>query len=106
MSFLSYLRLSVFICGFFFFPFTAIAAEPGLSIRWEKSKNFLYITGPNVSGGEVTVNYLEAYCRPGSTDADWRAHTRMGHATELVAASDDLKRIELRCTVTDGVQAK
>jgi hypothetical protein len=85
-------------CGF--------AAEPpsGLSIRWEK--NYLYVTGPNVPGGEVSVHYLEAYCRPGSTDADWRAYTKIPHSTELLAASDDRKRIELRCTVTDGVTAK
>jgi len=83
-------------CGF--------AAEPGLSIRWEK--NYLTITGPSVAGGEVPIHYLEAYCRPGSTDADWRTHTVVGHTTELVAANDDGKRIELRCLLKDGVTAR
>jgi hypothetical protein len=82
----------------------AHAAEPGLSIRWEK--NWLYVAGPNVAGDEVRVHYLEAYCRPGSTDVDWRLHTVVGHQTELVAASDDGKHVELRCRLNDGVTAR
>ena len=77
------------------------AADTGLSISWEK--NYLTIRGARVPGDEIKVHYLEAYCRPGSTDADWVKHTLIGHKTELVAASADGKRIELRCTLTDGV---
>lgn len=77
------------------------AADAGLSISWEK--NYLTIRGARVPGDEIKVHYLEAYCRPGSTDADWVKHTLIGHKTELVAASADGKRIELRCTLTDGV---
>lgn len=75
-----------------------------MSIRWEK--NWLYVVGPNVAGGEVAIHYLEAYCRPGSTDADWKSHTVIGHTTELVAASDDGKHVELRCTLNDGVTVR
>jgi hypothetical protein len=51
-------------------------------------------------GGELEVWYLEAYCRPGSTDRDWK-ETVIGHRTELVSAGP--QRIELRCKVKDGV---
>ena len=41
-----------------------------LSIEWEK--NFLTVSGPRIPGGAVRIHYLEAYCRPGSTDRDWK----------------------------------
>jgi hypothetical protein len=76
------------------------AAGDGLRIRWEK--NFLTISGDDLPGQEMRVQYLEAYCRPGSTDRDW-GQTVIGHTTELVSASDDGKVIKLRCTLKDGV---
>lgn len=75
-------------------------AEP-LRLHWEK--NYLTISGNQVPGGEIKIHYLEAYCRAGSTDADWVAHTRMQHTTELVSASDDGTLIRLRCQVNDGL---
>ena len=45
---------------------------------------------------------LEAYCRPGSTDRDWH-ETVIPHESELVLATDDGKRIELRDRLSDGV---
>jgi len=81
---------------------SAIAADaPGLSLQW--AKNYLVIRGPRVHGGEIKVHYLEAYCRPGSTDADWVKHTMIGHRTEQLSASADGRLIELRCTLNDGV---
>ena len=47
----------------------SLAADSGLRLAWEK--NMLTISGENIPGGEVKVWYLEAYCRPGSTDRDW-----------------------------------
>ncbi|MEX2214678.1 MAG: hypothetical protein WD768_11150 [Phycisphaeraceae bacterium] len=76
-----------------------LAADPDhLKITWEK--NYLTITG-NLPG-DITINYLEAYCRPGSTDRDWH-ETVIGHKTELVEASDDKRIIKLKCTLKDGV---
>jgi hypothetical protein len=72
-----------------------------LKLRWEK--NYLTISGPQLPGGEMEVNYLEAYCRAGSTDADWGKHTVVGHTTELIEASEDGTQIKLRCTLKDGV---
>lgn len=72
----------------------------GLRIRWEE--NFLTISGGDLPGQEMKVHYLEAYCRPGSTDRDW-GETVIGHNTELISASDDGRVIKLRCTLSDGV---
>ena len=76
-------------------------AQPTLTLAREK--NWLVIKGGHLPKGEVRINYLEAYCRPGSTDADWMKHTYVGHETELVSASPDGKRIQLRCKVKDGL---
>ncbi len=65
-------------------------------------EGFLTIRGDDLPGQEMRVHYLEAYCRPGSTDRDW-GQTVIGHTTELVSASDDGKVIKLRCTLKDGV---
>lgn len=77
-------------------------ARPDLRIDWDK--NFLTIRGA-FPGETIRVNYLEAYCRPGSTDRDWR-ETVIGHRTELVSASDDRRRISLKCQLKDGVSAE
>lgn len=73
--------------------------KPPLTIRW--AENFLTIRGDRLPG-EIRINYLEAYCRPGSTDRDW-GQTVIGHKTELVSASDDGRTIELRDRLNDGV---
>jgi hypothetical protein len=78
----------------------SFAAGDGLQIRWDK--NFLTIYGNDLPGQEMRVQYLEAYCRPGSTDRDW-GQTVIGHTTELDSASDDGKVIKLKCTLKDGV---
>src|SRR5437868_9417948 len=78
----------------------SIAAEPtGLAISWEK--NFLTIGG-DVPGAELRTLYLEAYCRPGSTDREWR-ETVIPHKAEQVEASSDGKLIKLRDKLADGV---
>lgn len=74
-------------------------ANDGLTIAW--AKNMLTIRGAALPG-EISIHYLEAYCRPGSTDRDW-GETVIGHTTTLVSSSPDGKRITLRCDVKDGV---
>ena len=76
------------------------AQSPDLTLAREK--NWLVIQGAHLPKGEVRINYLEAYCRPNSTDADWH-DTTLGHTTELVSLSEDRKAMKLRCTVKDGV---
>src|SRR6476620_2899243 len=70
-----------------------------LTIEWEK--NYLTIRG-DFPGGELRALYLEAYCRPGSTDREWR-ETVIPHTAELIEASTDGKLIKLRDKLADGV---
>jgi len=85
----------------FFFLATAGLAQNTLTLAREQ--NWLIIRAAHLPGKEIRINYLEAYCRAGSTDADWRQHTFVGHQTQLVSASADGKRIELHCDVNDGL---
>jgi hypothetical protein len=75
-------------------------ATDGLRVGW--ADNFLTVSGPEVPGGEVKIWYIEAYCRPGSTDREW-GETTIGHRTEVVAADPAGKWLRLRCTLGDGV---
>jgi hypothetical protein len=78
------------------------SAEPsvrGLSISWEN--NYLTVRG-DFPGEEIRTHYLEAYCRPGSTDRDWN-ETVIRHKTERIAVSKDGRLIRLKDTLDDGV---
>jgi hypothetical protein len=74
---------------------------PGLTLKRDHS--FLIIQGAAIPGGDIRINYLEAYCRAGSTDADWVKHTVIPHTNELVSASPDGREIRLRDTLADGL---
>jgi hypothetical protein len=77
-----------------------IGAEPAeLTIGWEK--NFLTIRG-DFPGGELKTLYLEAYCRPGSTNREWK-ETVIPHTADLIETSSDGKVIRLRDKLADGV---
>lgn len=72
-----------------------------VDITLARDDHWLVIKAPHVPGKEIRINYLEAYCRAGSTDADWVKHTMVGHKTETLSA--DAKQIKLRCKVNDGL---
>jgi hypothetical protein len=79
----------------------AAADKPApLTITW--SKNMLIVYGEHLPGKQIKTHYLEAYCRPGSTDRVWN-ETVIGHKTELIQANKDKTMIQLRCTLKDGV---
>ena len=61
------------------------------------------IRGTHIPGGEIRVNYLEAYCRAASTDADWVQHTVIKHTSEFMSLNADTKVLKLRDTLADGV---
>lgn len=77
------------------------AGDTGLTL--ERAGNYLVIHGPDIPGGAIRINYLEAYCRAGSTDADWDKHTVIRHTNQLVSLSKDGKVLKLRDTLADGV---
>jgi hypothetical protein len=81
---------------------TLIAGDAPTDFRVKWEKDFLTISGKNIPGNEIRVNYLEAYCRDGSTDRDWR-ETTIGHKTELVSSENDGRKLQLKCTLNDGV---
>lgn len=70
-----------------------------LKISW--SDNYLRVHG-DFPGNQLEIHYLEAYCRPGSTDRDW-GDTVIKHKAELVSQSSDGRVIKLRDTISDGV---
>lgn len=83
------------------FSLTATADSPPLTLAREG--NWLIIRGSHLPDDGIRINYLEAYCRANSTDADWVRHTVVGHETELVSLSDDQTVMKLRCLLSDGV---
>jgi len=78
---------------------SAAEAAPQLTISWEE--NFLTIRG-DFPGREISIHYLEAYCRPGSVDREW-GHTVIKHTTQLVRNSKDGRVIQLHDELADGV---
>ena len=75
------------------------------AITLERDKNWLILHDERVPTGKIRINYLEAYCRPNSTDADWH-DTTIGHKTELTNISENKKNMQLSCTLSDGVIIK
>ena len=71
-------------------------AKP-LGISW--AKNYLTITG-DFPGESISILYLEAYCRPGSTDREW-GETVIRHRAQLLSAEENV--IKIRDVLTDGV---
>ena len=82
---------------------TNAVAEDGLTVHWKD--RFLEVRGEAIPGGPIRTHYLEAYCRPGSTDREW-GKTVIRHTSKLVAASSDGKKIELEDKLDDGVTVK
>ena len=79
------------------------AAESTPALTLAREANWLIVRGARIPGGEIRTNYLEAYCRAGSTDADWGTHTVIHHASEVVSQSADSTVLRLRDTLADGV---
>ena len=81
----------------------ASAATTATTLMLSYEPGWLSIQGPHIPGGAIRIHYLESYCRAGSTNADWVAHTMLAHKTELLSLSDDKKTLRLRDTLADGV---
>ncbi len=79
---------------------TAGGPTAPITITW--SDHILTLHHPEIPGGKVETWYLEAYCRPGSTDREWD-QTTIGHRTELLSANASKTELRLRCTLSDGV---
>lgn len=85
--------------------FTALVSTyaAGPPLRLAREANWLVVQAPEAPGKEIRINYLEAYCRANSTDADWVKHTVIQHRSETVALSEDGRLVRLRDVLEDGV---
>src|SRR5215831_9716620 len=94
------LRTLVIVAFFLLCPLRESQAG-GLTLARED--NWLIVRGEVIPGKEIRINYLEAYCRAGSTDADWVQHTVIPHSNELISLSPDRNLLRLRDTLADGL---
>lgn len=74
------------------------ASGQRLTLSWENG--FLTIRGA-FPGKRLRVQYLEAYCRPGSTDRDWDK-TVIPHQSVLESTGSNRHTIRLTDTLADG----
>lgn len=81
------------------------AQEQASSLTCSWKPNQLTIHGDSLPGGKVDIYYIEAYCRPGSTDRAWDK-TTIGHTSKVVSHSADQRELILLCTLKDGVTVK
>jgi hypothetical protein len=84
-----------------FVAFDWKAAGAGLTL--DREGHWLIVRGDQIPGEEIRINYLEAYCRAGSADADWIKQTVIAHTNELLSLSTDKKVMRLRDTLADGL---
>lgn len=82
---------------------TVWAAPPRPLLQLQREANWLVIRAPHLPGGEIRVNYLEAYCRPNSANADWVSHTVIRHVPQLVSPGGNGRALRLRDVLADGV---
>jgi hypothetical protein len=76
------------------------AADPNLQVA--RLGNDVVIVSEDVPvPTPIKINYIEAYCRPGSTNQDWRTKTKIPHHSRVLSATP--KRIHIRDTLEDGV---
>ncbi len=64
---------------------------------------WLVIRGEGLPEAGVRVHYLEAYCRAGSTEADWVEHTVIPHRTEVLSGAVGVTELRLRDVLDDGL---
>jgi hypothetical protein len=95
------MRRFAFAIAFVVSAVSSAIAQDSKPLTIAREKNFLTIHG-DFPGNELRILYLEAYCRPGSTDREWR-ETVIPHTAEKLEASNDGKLIRLRDKLADGV---
>lgn len=98
--------MAVLYCGLAGMTGRAIAAtgdhgvDQPLHISWQK--DYLTIEGGVLGDKSVRVHYLEAYCRPGSTNRKW-SETVIPHKARLVRDDPSGHRLIVEDTLADGV---
>jgi hypothetical protein len=72
---------------------------PGTTLAWQNE--ILTVRSADLPV-PVEMLYIEAYCRPGSSDRPW-PETVIPHTSKLVSAAPDGSQLELLNTLADGV---
>lgn len=83
-------------------PLLGQAESKSQGLTLVREGNYLIIQGPKLPG-PIRIHYLEAYCRAGSTDADWVKHTMIPHESRFLADRSTPKRVEIEDQLSDGV---
>ena len=71
------------------------------SLRISWNDNILSIQGTGLSSDRVDVNYLEAFCRAGFHDREWK-DTLIRHMTILLSGDAGGTRLHLETELSDG----
>lgn len=79
---------------------SATEQPKGLTVHWKD--RYLEVLGSNIPGDSIRTHYLEAYCRPGSSEREWK-DTVIRHESRLVSAAPNGKRLEIEDRLADGV---
>ena len=80
---------------------TQVVTAADQTLTLSRDKNWVVVSGRHLPGGEVRINYIESYCRPGSTDVDC-AQTKIPHRSEQPTVFDSNQHLSLRDTLADG----
>jgi hypothetical protein len=78
-------------------------AEQALSISW--TNNLLTVSDPRLPGGKLEIWYLEAFCRSGAWNRDWR-QTTLIHKTTLIRADPAHHHLEFRTLIDPNVELR
>jgi hypothetical protein len=93
---------SILLCALLTLLAVDSRAQQRLTLSFEPP-HMLVIHGDHLPGGMIRINYLEAYCRANSTNADWVEHTVIPHRVDRIELSGDRRTLRLRDTLADGV---
>jgi hypothetical protein len=77
------LQILCIVTAAFWFGSISSHAENNLNLTW--TNNVLTVSSPNLPGQKLEIFYLEAFCRKGSTQREWRK-TVLPHKTKLISA--------------------
>jgi len=80
-------------------PLLSAAPHPGITLDY--NKQMLSVTHPLLGGKPVMINYMEAYCKKGSTHRPWN-QTTIGQQNSIVSKSPH--EIVVKTSLASGVE--
>jgi len=77
---------------------------PPAGLTLERKGHLLTIRGPGIPPEGIAINYLEAYCRAGSSNADWVQHTVIPHQSRDIEVTP--AKVRLHDKLSDGLEVQ